>query len=228
MRSNAQRLIRVEGRRIGHPMRPSLTVWRLSIEPGGPPQESCGTCASHNALYALGELGIGLGLAWVVSYRNRAAVDFRLVLLGSILPDVIDKPLGAILHLEARLWAHSLVFLAAILLLGLLPALRGMRWVVFGDAVHLLFDLIWQQPLVMLLPLFVLAFPAETTPQTCAAYFEILLMDPYVQFGEIVGSVILIAIAWRYGLFSWTALKKFAKDGRLVRPAEPTGTAATP
>ncbi len=43
-------------------------------------------------MYALGELGIGLGLAWVVSYRNRAAVDFRLVLLGSILPDLIDKP----------------------------------------------------------------------------------------------------------------------------------------
>ncbi len=168
-------------------------------------------------MYALGELGIGLGLAWVVSYPHRAAVDFRLVLLGSILPDLIDKPLGAILHLEARLWAHSLLFLAVILAASLVPVLRGLRWVGFGDAVHLLVDLIWQQPQVMLWPLLGVAFPAETTPQSIGSYLHILLTDPYVQFGEIVGSIILISMAWYYGLFSWTALKRFLKDGRLVR-----------
>lgn len=168
-------------------------------------------------MYALGELCIGLGLAWVVSYRNRSAVDFRFVLLGSILPDLIDKPLGAILHLDARLWAHSLLFLGGILVVSLLPSLRSLRWVGFGDAVHLLVDLIWQQPQVMLWPLLGVAFPAETTPQSVGSYLLILLTDPYVQFGEIAGSIILISLAWYYGLFSWAALKKFLKDGRLVR-----------
>ena len=147
---------------------------------------------------ALGELGIGLGLAWLVSRRNRSAVDFRLVLLGSILPDLIDKPLGAVLHLDARLWAHSLVFLAGILLLSLLPALRGLRWVGFGDAVHLLVDLIWQQPQVMLWPFLGLAFPPGE--QSFGGYLQVLLTDPYVQFGEIVGGAILIATAWPYRL----------------------------
>ena len=169
-------------------------------------------------MYALGELGIGFGLGWLVSYRNRAAVDFRLVLLGSILPDLIDKPLGAILHLEARLWAHSLLFLAGILVLSLLPALRGLRWVGFGDAVHLLVDLIWEQPMVVLWPALGLAFPPGE--QSFGGYLQVLLTDPYVQFGEIVGGSILIAAAWRYRLFSWNRLRQFLRDGRLVAPAD--------
>ena len=168
-------------------------------------------------MYTFGELGIGLGLAWLASYRNRSAVDFRLVLVGSILPDLIDKPLGALLHLEARLWAHSLVFLGGLLLLGLLPALRGLRWVGFGDAVHLLVDLIWQQPLVMLWPLLGVAFPPGDA--SLGSYWQILLTDPYVQFGEVVGVILLVAVAWRYGLFSWAAFRKFLHDGRLVEPA---------
>ncbi len=179
-------------------------------------------------MYALGELGIGFGFAWLVSYRNRAAVDFRLVLIGSILPDLIDKPLGAILHLEARLWAHSLVFLAGILLLSLVPAWKGLRWIGFGDAVHLLVDLIWQQPMVVLWPFLGLAFPPETTPQTVGNYLQILLTDPYVQFGEIVGSIILLSAAWYYGMFSWSRLRSFLKDGRLERPASAAATGAVP
>ncbi len=166
-------------------------------------------------MYALGELGIGLGLAWVVSYRNRSAVDFRLVLLGSILPDLIDKPLGAVLHLEARLWAHSLLFLGILAALSLWPALRRMRWTAFGDAVHLLVDLIWEQPMVALWPLLGIAFPAGE--QSFENYFQILLTDPYVQFGEIAGGAILIATAWRYRLYRWENLRRFLRDGRLVR-----------
>jgi inner membrane protein len=168
-------------------------------------------------VYALGELGIGFGLAWLVAYRNRGAVDFRLVLLGSILPDLIDKPIGAILHLDARLWAHSLVFLAAILAVSVLPSLRNLRWVGFGDAVHLLVDLIWQQPQVMLWPFLGLAFPPGE--QSFGGYLQILLTDPYVQFGEIVGSILLIAAVWHYRLYVWPVLKQFLKDGKLVEPA---------
>lgn len=169
-------------------------------------------------MFLLGHLGIGLGLAWLVSYRHRSALDFRLVLLGSILPDLIDKPLGAILHLQSRLWAHSLLFLACVLAIGLAPRLRGLRWVGFGDAVHLLLDLIWGQPLVVLWPALGLAFPPETAPQSIGGYLQIFLSSPYVQFGEAVGGIVLLAAAWRYGLFSWPRLRTFLRDGRLVRP----------
>ncbi len=175
-------------------------------------------------MYALGELGIGLGLAWLVSYRNRAGVDFRLVLVGSVLPDLIDKPLAVVLHLSGRMWAHSLLFLAAILLLSLWPALRGLRWVGFGDAVHLLVDLIWQEPAVALWPFLGVAFPAGET--SLGGYLQILLTDPYVQFGEIVGAIILLTAAGYYHLFSWPRLKRFLRDGRLVRPPQARGPSA--
>ncbi len=171
-------------------------------------------------MFALGELGIGLALAWLVSYRNRGAVDFRLVLLGSILPDLIDKPLAAILRLDSRLWAHSLLFLGAILALSLWPALRGLRWVAFGDGVHLLVDLMWYQPMVLLWPLLGVAFPAGE--QSIGNYFQILLTDRYVQFGEIVGAIILMVVAWSYHLYSRPVLWRFLRDGRLVRPSSGT------
>ena len=177
-------------------------------------------------MYALGELGIGLGLAWLVSRRLGVAADFRLVLLGSILPDLIDKPLGAILHLESRLWAHSLLFLGAIAVVSLWPVMRGLRWVAFGDAVHLLVDLIWQEPLVAMWPLFGVAFPAGE--QSFGSYFQILLTDPYVQFGEIVGGAILIATIWRYGLYRWPTLRQFLHDGRLTHTAEARQTVVPP
>ena len=166
-------------------------------------------------MYTLGELGISLGLAWLVFFRFRERVDFRLVLLGGILPDLIDKPLGAVLGLEARLWAHTLLFLAILTLLSRLPTLRALQWVAFGDAVHLLVDLMWEQPNVALWPAFGWGFPPGT--QSLAGYFQILLTNPYVQFGEIVGAAILVAAALHYGMTSWTRLKAFLSDGRLVR-----------
>ncbi len=166
-------------------------------------------------MYTLGEMGISVGLAWLVSYGDRFAVDFRLVLLGSILPDLIDKPLGAILHLDARLWAHSLLFLGGILVLSLWPTLRGLRWVGFGDAVHLLVDLMWYQPTVALWPLLGFAFPAGE--QSFGNYLQIFLTDPYVQFGEITGAIFLLWTVWACHLDSWPVLRQFLKDGRLVR-----------
>ncbi len=169
-------------------------------------------------MYTLGELGIALGLAWLVFSRRRETLDFRLVLLGSILPDLIDKPLGAVLQLEARLWAHTLLFLAAILLASLAPRTRWLAWVGFGVAVHLLVDLMWLEPDVALWPLYGWGFPSDG--MSVGGYLDILLHDPYVQFGEITGGLILAATAWRYRITSWAALRKFLRDGKLERPTQ--------
>jgi len=47
-----------------------------------------------SATFLLGHLGIGLGLAWLLSWRSPMRIDYRLVLFGALLPDLIDKPLG--------------------------------------------------------------------------------------------------------------------------------------
>src|SRR5712692_11564715 len=158
-------------------------------------------------MFLLGHLGIGLGLAWLLSTRSSVRIDYRLVLFGSILPDLIDKPLSLVLSLEGRLWAHTFLFLFATLALSFAPSWRGLRLVGFGVSTHLLLDRIWNQPAVVLYPAYGWSFPMA--PFNVDRWFDTLLHDPYVQAGEIVGLAVLIAFAWAQGIVSWKALRDF-------------------
>ncbi|HEX9341784.1 MAG TPA: metal-dependent hydrolase [Thermoplasmata archaeon] len=165
------------------------------------------------ATFLLGHLGIGLGLAWLLAWRSPARVDYRLILFGAILPDLIDKPLGYALGLQTRLWGHTLLFLFTVLALGLVPAWRGSRFAGFGVATHLLLDQMWELPHVVWYPAYGWGFPA--TPFSADVWFEALLHDPYVQAGEIVGFAILVAFAWVHGIRSWSAVRAFVGHGTL-------------
>ena len=149
------------------------------------------------SVFLLGHLGIGLGLAWLLAWKAPLKLDYRLVLYGAILPDLIDKPLGILLSLETRLWAHTFLFLFAILALSFVPPWRALRFVGFGVATHLLLDQIWHMPYVVLYPAYGWSFPAA--PFNAGVLFDTLLHDPYVQAGEIVGFSVLVAFAWEIG-----------------------------
>ena len=164
-------------------------------------------------VFLLAHLGIGLGLAWLLAWKSPARFDYRLVLFGSILPDLIDKPLGYALGLETRIWSHTFVFLFAILALSFAPRLWILRFVGFGVATHLLVDRIWEMPWVVLYPAYGWSFhPASLDAER---WIETLLHDPLVQTGEVVGALILLVFAWRKGLGSWTALRAFLRHGTL-------------
>jgi len=135
------------------------------------------------------------------------------VLFGAILPDLIDKPLAYVTGLDSRLWAHTFLFLFGILALSFVSTLRGLRLVGFGVATHLLLDLIWNQPAIVLYPAYGWTFPAA--PFNVGGWFDTLLHDPYVQFGEIVGFVCLIAFAWAHRIRSWKTLRDFIGHGAL-------------
>ncbi len=104
-------------------------------------------------------VGAAIGLALA-----RAAGDRRLVaagLLGGILPDLVDKPLGHLLLASTidngRLVAHSLAFLLLVLVAGslllrersslLAPALA------LGVLSHQLLDAMWRDPSAWFFPL---------------------------------------------------------------------------
>ncbi len=125
-----------------------------------------------SATFLLGHLGIGLGLAWLLSWRSPTRIDYRLVLFGALLPDLIDKPLGYVLGLQTRLWAHTFLFLAAILAASFIPQWRGLRLVGFGVATHLLLDEIWDLPSVFWYPAYGWTFPA--VPFSADVWFEAL------------------------------------------------------
>ena len=54
--------------------------------------------------------------------RNKVPIDYRAVLVGSILPDIIDKPIGAYLFRStfhnSRIFAHTLLFSVLLMLMG--------------------------------------------------------------------------------------------------------------
>ena len=162
-------------------------------------------------MYVLGHLGLGLGIAWLVSYRRPAGVDYRLVLLGAILPDLIDKPLGLALNLESRLWAHTLVFVGTVLAMAAVPRVRRLAWIGLGVLTHLLLDRIWEQPQVVLWPALGWEFPVGGP--TVEGFLEALLTDPIVQAGEVAGLIALILFLRAHGIRSWAALKAFVLSG---------------
>jgi len=92
--------------------------------------------------------------------RTSALFDYRLVALGALLPDLIDKPLGWwILDDGAyeQAFAHSLLFAAILTLPGLLFARRGDRRLLslaFGDVMHLLCDPVMRAPEILFWPLY--------------------------------------------------------------------------
>lgn len=100
-------------------------------------------------MFPLSHLGIGSVLTRPFAKR----LPFRWILLGTLLPDLIDKPfyfsLGVIEHFRTGGWvpgkrgvAHTLIFLA---LLGVIAVWRrSPSWaaVAVGDATHLVLDFV--------------------------------------------------------------------------------------
>jgi len=85
--------------------------------------------------------GVALGLVWLV-FRD-PAFDYRMVVVGALLPDVVDAPFGG-----ARL-AHTLIAAVAVLTLVMLGT-RGRRHrrrsllaVPIGMFAHLVADGMW-------------------------------------------------------------------------------------
>lgn len=175
-------------------------------------------------MFLLGHLGLGLGVAWLATWlaarRWSVTVDWRFVLLGTILPDLIDKPLGAILGLESRLWAHTLVFAVTALALSFAPRLESLLWLGLGILTHFLFDQIWNQPWVILWPAYGWTFPPGGP--TLEGYLYVLLTDPVVQAGEVIGAAVLVFFARAHGLLSWSALRAFLRNGRVKEPTPAT------
>ena len=93
-------------------------------------------------------------------------LDYRLVMLGSMLPDLIDKPLGHFILRDTlnngRIYGHTLAFALALLVFSLV-ALRigkaGPVVVWLGLMAHLALDGMWQSPDTLLWPLYGWSFP---------------------------------------------------------------------
>lgn len=139
--------------------------------------------------------------SWVTSLANHA--DIRLLLIGSLLPDFIDKPMGQIFFRDTfsngRIFCHTLLFLILITLAGLyLYRRRSKSWLLvlsFGTLTHLVFDQMWRAPLTLLWPIYGFVFERIDLTFWTPNILDALLTEPEVYLPELVGATILIWFA---------------------------------
>ena len=144
-------------------------------------------------------LGLTLALAYLArKVYPRLNPSLAFVALGSLLPDIIDKPLGYLIYGDmgtGRIFAHTLLFF--IVLAAIAAALRSRKLASLAGGVfaHLIEDSMWKMPTVLFWPLLG-SFPVNP-PQGVLSYIQMLLMglqNPAILIPEILGFVSLIYI----------------------------------
>jgi inner membrane protein len=156
---------------------------------------------------------------WFASLGKR--VDIRLLLIGSLLPDIIDKPLGQWLLRDAisngLIFCHTLLFLILLTLGGLYLYLnRHHTWLLvisFGTFTHLVFDQMWLSPHTLFWPLYGVAFGRVDLTNWVQRILYELPNKPAVYTPEIVGGVILVLFMWV--LLVDGKLRTFITSGRI-------------
>ena len=144
-------------------------------------------------------------------------VDYRLVLLGSLLPDILDKPLwlftGSDIFPSGCDYAHTFLLNLVLLICGLvLVKYKKSQLLVIslGSFMHLILDRMWDNPVTLWWPLLGPFHSLETTgwlPKLVSGLFS----DPGTYIPEIIGLVIILLLGYR--LLMSKNIKNFIRTG---------------
>ncbi len=140
---------------------------------------------------------VGLALA---SARFFSRVSLAFLALGSMLPDIIDKPLGLIVFGSpsmGRTVAHTLLFLMLLAALSFYSRDIRLFSITWGVLIHLSLDFMWNSPKILLWPLLG-PFPSAPILDTMS-YLQLLLSglkDPGIMIPEMAGLAYLIFFAY--------------------------------
>jgi hypothetical protein len=162
-------------------------------------------------------------------------IDYRLVLVGSVLPDIIDKPIGALIFVgtfhNSRIFAHTLLFSLLLLIAGAVSYRRrkktGLLILGLAALFHAVLDKPWVFPETFLWPFLnikaalsagdswlgvLVSFPYKFS-DWLEANLLTLLKNPTPFVFELLGLAILAYFFIR--LLKQKRLKDFLRTGRL-------------
>jgi inner membrane protein len=131
-------------------------------------------------------------------------LDYRMVIIGSMLPDIIDKPVFLFLRdrgfeVSGRGYAHTLLFSFVLIIGGLFVARKKKPWLItlgLASAAHLLLDQIWEMPVTLFWP-FLGPITAGDTEGWFTSIWENLISEPWVYVPEIIGLLFTLYLAYR-------------------------------
>lgn len=138
--------------------------------------------------------------------------DYRFLLVGSLLPDILDKPVGGIIFYNTfqsgRIFGHTLCLNIILIVLGIYILRRwGKTWLIIlasGSVVHILLDRMWASPGAFFWPAYGWSFP-EISPVDFFGWLSNVLntlTNPAVAIPEIFGLGVLVWFA------AWLIRKK--------------------
>lgn len=152
-------------------------------------------------------VGVALGLVWLV-FRD-PAFDYRMLVVGALVPDLVDGPFGG-----AR-WAHTLLG-AVIVLAAVMLATRGHRHVrrsllavPIGMFAHLVSDGMWARTETFWWPFFGRAL-GDPLPALDHGW-TVLALE------ELAGAAIVLWCWHRFRLSDDEVRRRFLRTGHLPR-----------
>jgi hypothetical protein len=199
-------------------------------------------------MFIFGHLGISLGAASLVSgaisHLSRSSnsetqpspenkslldrigfrtlsrfLDIRLFMLGSLTPDIIDKPLAFFGFGGGRSITHTLLIFLIFSGIGLIIYLsHRSTWllaIALGIFTHLVLDFMWADPEILFWPLQGWIFPHPVRSlgfSQIGIWLNTLLTNPEVILSESAGLAILLGIGWL--LANQALLKSFLQKGK--------------
>lgn len=153
--------------------------------------------------------------------RVSNVIDYRIALIGSILPDIIDKPIGAGLFLSifhnSRIFGHTLLFSLLLIVIGLyMINKRGKNNILLlgiCSFIHLILDSMWLYPNILFWPYFGWKFPVRVEGNWVSSDILRLITDPSYYFPELIGFIIISYFFIR--LLRNKQIKYFIRKGKL-------------
>ena len=171
-----------------------------------------------------GHIAATWGVANLLQQNNARlnCLDYRLLAVSALLPDLIDKPLALLVFTDvhtSQLITHSLLFNLGLLTFTLFFWRKALPYVLAFNA-HLLADRMWHHAQSFWWPLFGWHTFWEYKPMNTPAamldvYLDIVTHYPQVWVIEVIALLALLWFSYRYQLYRWPVLRRFILTGQL-------------
>lgn len=176
-------------------------------------------------MFIFGHIGLTIGIILLGLFLFKkteliSKIDFRIIAIFAILPDLLDKILGYLIFPEelhsGRLFSHTLVFLILFIIVYFL--IIGSQWWVYSIPIitHQLFDQPWIDPRTWLWPMFGWGFRyRDISPWE--SWFTALISDPFVISTELLGIIALVSIFVVFRLNTKENFMGIIKTGKITK-----------
>lgn len=145
-------------------------------------------------------------------------IDYRFVLIGAILPDIIDKTTEIFVNhriqFSGRLYGHTLLFSLILMIIGMISNFKRINTFTIGlcSLIHIMIDGLWIMPKSFFFPMFgvnLLSHNDFVKVPYLTAFFN---SSAYLITGELIGGFLLY-VFFEKTFRNKTYLRSFLKHG---------------